>query len=107
MCPEVWAENTVHQHIVYIGFDMKGPDILCSAAADIQINKFIGAFHVTRLGMTHADATCSYSSSWETLIFNTFGLYSSFKLSSALQFLLILTIVQFCVKHFLGDFSWI
>lgn len=86
MCPEVWAENTVHQHVVHIGFDMKGPDIPCSAAADIQINTFLGAFHVTQLGMTHADATFSYSTSWETLIFNTFGRYSSLELSSALQF---------------------
>lgn len=80
----VWVENTVYQHILYTGFDMKLLDILCAAAEDLQINTFLEAFYVTRLGMTHADTTCSHSTSWETLIFNTFGSYS-LQLSSTLQ----------------------
>lgn len=95
MCAEVWAESTVHQQPVYIGFDMKGLDILCSAAADLQINTFLEAFHVSRLGTTHADATCSYSTSWEALIFKTLGPYDSSEPSSALQFLLILSLKFF------------
>lgn len=78
-------ENAAYQHILCIEFDMKLLDTLCSAAADLQINRFLEAFHVTRLGMTHADTTCSYSPSWEILIFNSFGPYSSLQLSSSLQ----------------------
>lgn len=83
-CVKFRVENTVYQHILYIGFDMKLRDILCAAAADLQINRFLEAFHVARLGMTHADTTCSYSTSWETLIFKTFGSYNSLQLSSTL-----------------------
>lgn len=86
MCAEVWAGNTVHQHILYIGFDTRVCDILCSGAADLQINTFLEALHVTRLGLTYADTTCSYSTSWETLIFNTFSPCNSSELSSLLQF---------------------
>ncbi len=82
---EVWVENAVYQHILYIGFDMKLHDILCAAAADLQINRFLEAFHVARPGMTHADTICSYSTSWETLIFKTFGSYDSLQLSSTLR----------------------
>lgn len=53
--------------------------------ADLQINRFLEAFHVTWLGKTHADTTCSYSTSWEALIFNTFGPYISLQLGSNLQ----------------------
>lgn len=51
----------------------------------LQINRFLEAFHVTWLGKTHADTTCSYSTSWEALIFNTFGPYISLQLGSNLQ----------------------
>lgn len=80
-----WVENARHQHIPYIGFDVTLRDSLCAAAADLQINTLLEAFHVTRLGMTHADTTCSYSTSWETLIFKTFGSYNSLQPSSTLQ----------------------
>ena len=48
-------------------------DLLFYVAAELQIKRFLGAFHVTQLGTTHAHTTCSYSTSWETLIFNSFG----------------------------------
>lgn len=60
-------------------------DIPFTAAAYLQINKFLEAFHVTQLGKTHADTTLSYSASWEMLIFNTFGPSSRLQPRSNLQ----------------------
>lgn len=45
-------------------------DVLCSVAADLQINTGPEAFGGTRLAVTHAHTTCSYPTSWEALILN-------------------------------------
>ena len=99
MCAEIWIENTVYQQGLCIGCDMQLLDVLFSAAADLQINRFLEAFHVTQLGKTHADTTCSYSTSWETLIFNPFGPYTSLQSAASV----ILTASEcVCIQYFVN-----
>lgn len=76
---------------------MRSLDILFTAASYLQINKFLEAFHVTQLGKTHADTTCSYSASWETLIFNTFGPYTILQPRSTLQLGWFWQLLNLCV----------
>lgn len=61
----------------HTAFDRMLLDSLCSAARD-----FLKGLHVSRPAMTHADTTCSCSTSWETSIFNTFGPYCTLQVSS-------------------------
>lgn len=52
------AQSTVHRPVLNIGSDMRLLDVLLAAAADLQINRFLEAFHVTQLGRD----TCRYNS---------------------------------------------
>lgn len=101
MCADIWVGNTVSQHLLYMGFDMYSLEVLFTAAADLQINRFLEAFHVTQPGKTHADTTCSYSTSWEALIFNTFGPYTRLQLGSNLQLGWFWQLLNLCV-HFVN-----
>lgn len=52
------AQRTVRQPVLNTESDMRLLDVLLGAAADLQINRFLEAFHVTQLGRD----TCRYNS---------------------------------------------
>lgn len=93
MCQEAWFwKYCISAHAVCWIWQEVTWYSLCSAAEDLQINRFLQAFHVTWLIRTHGDSIRSCSTSWETLIFNSFGPYMCFWTWCCSRSCLILTI---------------